>query len=118
MSGDVPEAYLGSWTATLANTEGENTRSLVIKQGSIGDDVLILVADGPTGENTYHCVFSAALTAAPSSGTRLELGPSTLTSGTPAASCSPGTASTLTLKDDGTLHRSLGGQTVAYTRTP
>ncbi|GGX94074.1 hypothetical protein [Streptomyces fructofermentans] len=118
-SGDVPEAYLGSWTATLANAGSENTRSLVIKQGSIGDDILILVADGPTGEDTYHCVFTAALTAAPSNGTRLELGPSTLTSGTPAASCSPGTASTLTLKSDGTLHRSLSrGQTVTYTRTP
>ncbi|MER5473109.1 hypothetical protein [Streptomyces sp. NPDC002685] len=117
VNGDVPNGYLGSWTTTITNANGENTRSLVIKQGNIGDDVLILVADGPTGNDTYHCVFTAPLAAVPSGGGRLELGPSTVTSGTPAASCSSGGTSTLTLKSDNTLRRtSDGGDTLTYTR--
>ncbi|WP_432173457.1 hypothetical protein [Streptomyces sp. Tue6028] len=118
VSGVVPEAYLGSWTATITNAGGENTRSLVIKQGRVGDDVLILVADGPTTGDSYHCVFTAPLSAAPSGGDRLELGPSTLTSGTPAAACSPGKASTLTLTSDKRLRRtSDNGDTITYTRS-
>ncbi len=31
----------------------------------MGDTVLSLVADGPSGSSTYHCVFRAELTAAP-----------------------------------------------------
>lgn len=116
VSGDVPEAYLGSWTVTISNAVGKNTRSLVIKQGRIGDDVLILVADGPTTGDTYHCVFTAPLSAAPSGG-RLELGPSTVTSGTPAASCSPGGSSTLTLTSGNALRRTTdSGETLTYTR--
>lgn len=119
VSGDVPDAYLGSWTTTITNAVGKNTRSLVIKQGRIGDEVLILVADGPTGGDTYHCVFAAELAAVPSGGGRLELGPSTVTSGTPATSCSPGGPSTLVLKDDNTLRRTseTSGEPLTYTRT-
>ncbi|MFD9463136.1 hypothetical protein [Streptomyces sp. NPDC060027] len=119
VNGDVPEAYLGSWSTTITNAPGENTRSLVIKQGHIGDDVLILVADGPAGNDTYHCVFTASLTAAPSGTSRLKLGPSTVTSGTPLASCAPGGTSTLILKNDNSLRRTIdsSGEALTYTRT-
>ncbi|MGW3667424.1 hypothetical protein [Streptomyces sp. NPDC005141] len=118
VNGDVPEGYLGSWTTTITNTTGENTRSLVIKQGNIGDDVLILVADGPTSNDTYHCVFTAPLAAVPSGGSRLELGPSTVTSGIPAASCTPGGTSTLSLKSGNSLRRTTdSGEALTYTRT-
>ncbi|MFI9831167.1 hypothetical protein ACIHIX_26215 [Streptomyces sp. NPDC051913] len=116
--GDVPSAFLGSWSTTISNASGENTRSLVIKQGRIGDDVLILVADGPNGSGTYHCVFTAPLAAVSSDGGRLKLGPSTVTSGVPMSSCAPGTTSTLTLGGDGTLRRlnSENGESLTYTR--
>ncbi|MER5381771.1 hypothetical protein ABT040_16030 [Streptomyces sp. NPDC002688] len=117
VSGDVPEAYLGSWSTTISNATGKNTRSLVVKQGRIGDDVLILVADGPVESGTYHCVFTAPL-AAVSSGGQLKLGPSTVTSGIPLSSCSPGGPSTLTLESGNTLRRinSKTKDTLTYTR--
>ncbi|WP_329438177.1 hypothetical protein [Streptomyces canus] len=118
VSGDVPEAYLGSWRTTISNHDGKNTRSLVIKQGRIGDDVLILVADGPTGSDTYHCVFTAPLTAVSSGGGKLKLGPSTVTSGAPLSSCVPGSSTTLTVGNGHTLRRtnSDNGETLTYTR--
>ncbi|MGA5454839.1 hypothetical protein ACPCVO_50685 [Streptomyces umbrinus] len=117
-SGDVPQAYLGSWSATLSNDTGTNTRSLVIKQGRIGDDVLTLVADGPAESGTYHCVFTAPLDAVPNDGGRLKLGPSTVTSGVPMSSCSPGGTSTLTLTSGSALRRVNleTGDSLTYTR--
>ncbi|MET8081210.1 serine-threonine protein kinase [Streptomyces sp. NPDC005303] len=116
VNGDVPQAYLGSWR-TIINQDGEHTRSLVIKQGRIGDDVLILVADGPTTSGTYHCVFTAPLTAASSDGSELTVGPSTVTSGDPGI-CKPGGATTLTLTNGHTLSRtnSENGERLNYTR--
>ncbi|MGR3872672.1 hypothetical protein ACUXZZ_29455 [Streptomyces graminifolii] len=101
VSGDIPEAYLGSWRTTISTAEGRNTRSLVVKQGRIGDYVLILVADGPA----YHCVFTAPLAAVASGGGQVRLGPSILTSGVPKSSCAPGSATTLTLVSGNTLRR-------------
>ncbi|WP_406390128.1 hypothetical protein OG806_49735 [Streptomyces sp. NBC_00882] len=118
VSGDVPEEYLGSWRTTISNHDGKNTRSLVIQQGRIGDDVLILVADGSTGSDTYHCVFTAPLAAVSSGGGQLKLGPSAVTSGVPLSSCVPGSATTLTVGDGHILRRtnSDNGETLTYTR--
>lgn len=119
--GDVPEAYLGSWSTTISNNSGTNTRSLVVQQGRIGDDVLILVADGPAGSggsDAYHCVFTAPLAAVSSGGGQLTLGPSTLTSGVPKSSCMPGSTTTLTLASGNALRRtdSETGDSLTYTR--
>lgn len=117
VKGDVPEAFLGSWSTVISNTEGNHTRSLVVQQGHIGDDVLILVADGPSGSGNYHCVFTAPLTAVSDGGDRLKLGPSTLTSGVPPSSCVAGSTSTLTLGSGDTLRRvSENGETLTYAR--
>ncbi|MFJ8804317.1 hypothetical protein [Streptomyces sp. NPDC102487] len=105
VNGDVPEAYLGSWNTTITNATGKNSRSLVVKQGRIGDDILILTADGPTEDGTYHCVFTASLAAVSKDGSELEFGPSAVTSGIPLSSCSPGAPSTLTLERGNTLRR-------------
>ncbi|MEY7979977.1 hypothetical protein AB8O53_27080 [Streptomyces pilosus] len=74
-----------------------------------------LVADGPTGNGTYHCVFEAPLTGG--SGDRLDLGPSTVTAG-PDGACSPGAASRITLLPDGSLQRVTtgSGEQLTYTR--
>ncbi|MFD8737508.1 hypothetical protein ACFV06_21660 [Streptomyces sp. NPDC059618] len=114
--GVVPDAFLGTWTATISNETGEHTRTMVITQGSIGADVLILTADG----SNYHCVFMAALAAPPSAGQdRLEIGPSIVTSGA-APSCMPGARSVLSLKSDGRLVRNpvpySASNSLSYTR--
>lgn len=118
VSGDVPEAYLGSWSTSISNAHGENTRSLVVKQGRIGDDVLILVADGLNSSGTYHCVFTAPLAAVSSGGGQVRLGPSILTSGVPKSSCAPGSTTTLTLGSGNTLRRTNPEtrETLTYTR--
>ncbi|SNX62832.1 serine/threonine protein kinase [Streptomyces sp. TLI_55] len=112
--GTVPAGYLGTWTAGIDNAEGHHTRRLTIQQGEVGDTVLSLVADGPD----YHCVFQAALTEPPGSDGPLEIGPSTVTVGEPATSCSPGAATEITLKSDGTLERvNTGtGEKLTYTK--
>ncbi|MFC7914252.1 protein kinase [Streptomyces sp. NPDC057386] len=104
-TGAVPDAYLGTWTATIDNASGVNTRRLTIEQGEVGDTVLTLVADGPTDAGTYHCVFEANLTARPSASGPLQIGPSRVVSGAPRSSCSPGAATRVTLLPDGTLER-------------
>ncbi|MDX2544251.1 serine/threonine-protein kinase [Streptomyces sp. WI04-05B] len=108
-SGVVPSGLLGTWTASIDNSTGHNTRRLTITQGELGDRVLTLVADGRTETGTYHCVFAAALTERPTGDTLLNLGPSQVTSGEPASSCTPGAASTLTLRKNGTLRRVTAG---------
>ncbi|MGW3209458.1 serine/threonine-protein kinase [Streptomyces sp. NPDC001135] len=117
--GVIPEAYLGTWASAIDNANGTNTRRLTIRQGKVGDSVLTLVADGPTeGGGTYHCVFEAALTQQPSSNGPLEIGPSTVTSGRPASSCSPGEPTEVTLLPDGGLKRAKadGGESLTYTK--
>ncbi|MFD7769449.1 protein kinase [Streptomyces sp. NPDC059787] len=114
--GTIPADYLGSWSTTIDNASGEHTRRLTIQQGEAGDTVMSLVADGPTGDGTYHCVFEARLTAG--SGDRLELGPSSVTVGQPRSACTPGSASEVTLLPDGSLQRVTtgNGEQLTYTR--
>ncbi|MDQ0992077.1 hypothetical protein [Streptomyces sp. V3I7] len=102
--GAIPEEFLGTWKGAIDNASGHSTRRLTLRQGAVGDTVLSLVADGPAGDSTYHCVFEAALTGDPHAG-RLEIGPSRVTTGEPASSCTPGAASEITLLPDGRLRR-------------
>jgi hypothetical protein len=117
--GAVPAGYLGTWTTTIENAAGQNTRELTIAQGEAGDTVLRLVADGPvSGGGSYHCVFEAELAQRPDGDGPLEIGPSTVTSG-PAGSCTPGAASEITLLPDGTLQRisSDNGAKLVYSKS-
>ncbi|GAA3500514.1 hypothetical protein GCM10019016_076200 [Streptomyces prasinosporus] len=116
--GAIPAAYLGSWSTTIDNASGEHGRRLTIRQGEVGDTVMSLVADGPTGNGTYHCVFEARLSAAPGSGDRLEIGPSSVTAGRPRSACTPGAATEITLLPDGSLQRvnTGSGEQLTYTR--
>ncbi|MFI6337744.1 protein kinase [Streptomyces sp. NPDC050535] len=113
--GAVPEGYLGTWSAGIDNDSGHNTRQLVIRQGEVGDNVLALTADG----EGYHCVFRAVLTAAPDTGGSLAIGPSEVSVGEPASSCSPGAASEVTLLPDGSLRRvnTGSGEALTYTKS-
>ncbi|MDN3247006.1 serine/threonine-protein kinase [Streptomyces sp. ZSW22] len=115
--GTIPTAYLGTWSTTIDNASGVHTRRLTIQQGEVGDTVLSLVADGPAGSGSYHCVFEADLSAAPDSDGPLSIGPSTVTVG-PAASCAPGEPTTVTLLPNGSLRRvnNDNGESLTYTR--
>lgn len=111
---DVPQRYVGAWTATVPTGSGGDPRRLVIRAGRVGDTVLTLTADG----SGYHCVFQAELTSAPASGDGpLRLGPSEVGPGSTGA-CNPGRASTLSLLPDGRLHRQTDGtgEFLDYTR--
>ncbi|MFE6824875.1 protein kinase [Streptomyces sp. NPDC057690] len=112
--GVVPAAYLGTWTTTIENESGTNTRRLTLVQGEVGDAVLALVADG----DGYHCEFSAALSQRPGGKGPLKIGPSKVTAGEPLSSCTPGDASEVTLLADGTLRRVNNGtgEKLTYTR--
>ncbi|WP_405506655.1 serine/threonine-protein kinase [Streptomyces purpurascens] len=117
--GAVPTAYLGTWTTTIDNADGQHTRSLTIRQGEPGDTVLSLVADGPTaGGGTYHCVFEGELTDAPGSDGPLKIGPSTVTVGQPRTACTPGEATEVTLLTDFTLQRvnTSSGERLTYSK--
>lgn len=116
--GDVPKRYLGAWSGTIDGASGLNTRELTIRQGAVGDTVLVLTAEGPTDTGgTYQCVFEASLSAAPGSGP-LRIGPSTVTTGRPMSSCTPGAATELTILPDGRLRRvtTANGESVTYTK--
>ncbi|MFI6563738.1 protein kinase [Streptomyces sp. NPDC050534] len=115
--GVIPAGYLGTWSTTITNADGDNTRQLTIQQGGVGDTVMSLVADGPTSSGSYHCVFQAQLTGAPGSGGALEVGPSTVMSGDPGY-CKPGGATEITLQPDGSLQRETvsNGEKLTYTR--
>ncbi|MCX5091812.1 protein kinase [Streptomyces sp. NBC_00365] len=117
--GTIPEGFLGTWDASIDNATGHNTRQLTIQQGGVGDTVLSLVADGPSGSSTYHCVFRARLTTAPGGGGPLVIGPSEVTGGAPISSCSPGAASEITLLSDGRLRRvnTGSGESLTYTKS-
>ncbi|MGY0068723.1 serine/threonine-protein kinase [Streptomyces sp. QTS137] len=116
--GTVPAGYLGTWSTTIDNASGLHTRTLTIRQGEAGDTVMSLVADGPTGNGTYHCVFEGDLAGAPGPGGRLEIGPTTVTVGQPRSACTPGAATDITLLPDGTLQRvnTGNGDQLTYTR--
>ncbi|MGW6546816.1 serine/threonine-protein kinase [Streptomyces massasporeus] len=117
--GTIPAGYLGTWTTTIDNADGEHSRSLTIQQGEPGDTVLSLVADGPTKDGgTYHCVFEGRLTAAPGTGDAVAIGPSTVTVGRPRTACTPGAATEVTLLSDGTLERvnTSSGERLTYTK--
>ncbi|GHE10513.1 serine/threonine-protein kinase [Streptomyces alanosinicus] len=104
--GAVPGGYLGTWSTAIDAADGTNTRRLTIRQGAVGDSVLTLVADGPTPSGgMYHCVFEAKLARQPGADGSLDIGPSTVTSGEPASSCTPGGATEVTLLPNGTLKR-------------
>ncbi|MEU8955247.1 hypothetical protein AB0C93_13175 [Streptomyces sp. NPDC048518] len=108
-AGALPERYIGTWkTAVPGNPD--NTRTLVIRQGEVGDTVMSLTADGPE----YHCVFRARLEAVVLDGIRL--GKSTVARGRPPESCSPGGASTVLVVGENTLRRIAGESTLTYTR--
>ncbi|MFD7872809.1 protein kinase, partial [Streptomyces sp. NPDC059766] len=116
--GAVPEAYLGTWAATIDSAAGPNTRRLTIRQGRVGEALLTLVAEGPAGQGTYHCEFTAHLTRKPGADGPLEIGPSTVTSGEPRSSCSPGAATEVTLLPSGALERvnTSTGESLTYVR--
>ncbi|MFJ3141056.1 protein kinase [Streptomyces halstedii] len=118
--GAVPSGYLGTWSGAIDGGAGRSTRRLVIQQGEVGDTVLSLTAEGPldTG-GSYHCVFQAALEAEPASGSPVRVGPSEVTSGEPATSCTPGKPTVLTLLPDGSLRREIPetGESLTYTRS-
>ncbi|WP_318206187.1 hypothetical protein [Streptomyces sp. SCL15-4] len=118
-AGSVPDAYLGTWRTTLGNAGGTGTRELTIRQGEVGDTVLTLVADGPAESGgSYHCVFEAELAEAPAGNGPLAIGPSTVTTGEPASSCTPGEATEITLLPDGRLKRAKasGGESLTYSK--
>ncbi|WP_311315035.1 serine/threonine-protein kinase [Streptomyces naphthomycinicus] len=118
-AGAIPDAYLGTWRTTIDNTGGSNSRELTIRQGEVGDTVLTLVADGPTeGGGSYHCVFEATLAERPSGDGPLRIGPSTVSSGRPASSCTPGESTEVTLLPDGRLKRAKasGGESLTYSK--
>ncbi|WDM15050.1 protein kinase [Streptomyces lavenduligriseus] len=118
-AGAIPDAYLGTWRAAISSESGTGTRELTIRQGEVGDTVLTLVADGPTeGGGSYHCVFEAELTGTPGGDGPLEIGPSTVTTGEPASSCTPGEATEVTLLPDGRLERTKasGGESLTYSK--
>ncbi|MFD8727607.1 protein kinase [Streptomyces sp. NPDC059611] len=118
--GGVPGDYLGTWTASIPGDRGASSRKLTIRQGDVGDQVLSLTAEGPLALGaTYHCEFTAPLATRPDDGGPVLIGPSTVSAGRPAASCSPGKATRLTLLPDGTLRRSTtgSGESLIYTRS-
>ncbi|SCK43267.1 hypothetical protein YUYDRAFT_05406 [Streptomyces sp. ScaeMP-e48] len=116
----VPADYLGTWTGSIPGDQGGSSRKLVIRQGGVGDQVLSLIAEGPLALGaTYHCEFTAPLAARPGDGEPVRIGPSTVSVGRPAASCSPGKPTELTLLPDGTLRRAApgSGESLIYTKS-
>lgn len=113
--GDVPTEFLGTWTASIDNGTGHNTRRLSIQQGSPGDTVLSMTADGPLkGGGTYHCVFQGTLVSA--SGGTLRIGATDVVSG-PSGSCSPGKPSSVEVLSSGELRRTMdNGDELTYSK--
>ncbi|MGW1106701.1 hypothetical protein [Streptomyces sp. NPDC002540] len=117
--GPVPAGYLGTWSGSIDNPSGHSTRQLVVRQGTVGQAVFTLTADGPLDNGgSYHCVFKADLAAEPTPSGPVEIGPSTVTVGEPMSSCTAGKATTLTLLPDGTLSRGNAetGEQLTYTK--
>ncbi|MFJ2650382.1 protein kinase [Streptomyces sp. NPDC087420] len=117
-AGEVPKEYLGTWTGGVDTATGTGTRELVITQGEVGETVLSLTAEGPTEDGTYHCVFEAPLATAPTPGEPVSIGPSKVTVGEPASSCTPGSPTELTVLGDGRLRRvTTSGEELTYTKS-
>ncbi|MFD4020744.1 serine/threonine-protein kinase [Streptomyces sindenensis] len=118
--GAVPAGFLGTWSGSIPGDQGTSTRTLTIRQGEVGDQVLALTAKGPLASgSTYHCEFRAQLADSPAGNGPVRIGPSTVSSGSPASSCSPGKPTELTLLPDGTLRRATTGtgESLIYTRS-
>ncbi|WP_432024773.1 protein kinase domain-containing protein [Streptomyces parvus] len=118
--GAVPEGFLGTWSGSIPGQQGASTRTLTIRQGDVGDQVLALTAEGPLASgSSYHCEFSAPLADSPAGDGPVRIGPSAVSSGSPASSCSPGKPTELTLLQDGTLRRTTTGtgESLIYTRS-
>ncbi|UCA54056.1 serine/threonine protein kinase [Streptomyces sp. WA6-1-16] len=118
--GAVPEGFLGTWSGSIPGEQGSSTRTLTIRQGDVGDQVLALTAEGPLSSgSTYHCEFSAPLAGGPAGDGPVRIGPSTVSSGRPVSSCSPGKPTELTLLPDGTLRRTTTGtgESLIYTKS-
>ncbi|MEW2548634.1 serine/threonine-protein kinase [Streptomyces sp. NPDC047002] len=119
--GDVPQEFVGTWSGGVRTKDGLSPRTLTIRQGRVGDTVLVLTADGATGgkggKGGYHCEFTAPLAARPGDGGALAIGPSAVRVGQPATACTPGAATTLTITPDGGLRRvTANGEALTYTR--
>ncbi|MFJ7414727.1 protein kinase [Streptomyces sp. NPDC098077] len=118
--GAVPKGFLGTWTGSIPGEQGSASRTLTIRQGEVGDQVLTLTAEGPLASgSTYHCEFTASLADRPSGDGPVRIGPSTVSSGRPASSCTPGKPTELTLLPDGDLRRSTAGtgESLTYTKS-
>ncbi|MFH9264664.1 protein kinase [Streptomyces sp. NPDC017546] len=118
--GAVPKGFLGTWTGSIPGEQGPSSRKLTIRQGKVGDEVLVLTAEGPLASgSTYHCVFTAALSSPPTGDGPVRIGPSTVSSGRPASSCTPGKPTELTLLPGGDLRRSTAGtgESLIYTKS-
>lgn len=118
--GAVPKDFLGTWTGSIPGEQGASSRTLTIRQGKAGDPVLVLTAEGPLASgSTYHCEFTAPLAGRPAEDGPVRIGPSTVTSGRPASSCTPGKPTELTLLPDGDLRRSTAGtgESLIYTKS-
>ncbi|MEU6390209.1 serine/threonine-protein kinase [Streptomyces sp. NPDC046939] len=97
----IPVKFLGSWERTDDN--GVAYR-LTIQQGSPGDTVLSVTADGSLSSgSTYRCLFQGDLVSA--DGDTLSIGRTDVVSGPGAPTCAPGAASTLTVLPSGQLNR-------------
>lgn len=119
-AGAVPEDFLGTWSGSIPGEQGSSSRTLTIRQGDVGDQVLVLAAEGPlTSGSTYHCEFTAPLSGRPTGDGPVRIGPSTVSSGRPASSCTPGKPTELTLLPDGSLRRSAAGtgESLIYTKS-
>ncbi|MER7552181.1 serine/threonine-protein kinase [Streptomyces anulatus] len=118
--GAVPKGFLGTWTGSIPGEQGASSRTLTIRQGKVGDQVLVLTAEGPLASgSTYHCEFTAPLSDRPAGDGPVRIGPSAVSSGRPASSCTPGKPTELTLLPGGDLRRSTvgTGESLIYTRS-
>ncbi|MEU6080059.1 serine/threonine-protein kinase [Streptomyces sp. NPDC047108] len=98
----VPQQYLGTWEARLGTSD---VRRFTLRQGSAGDTVFTMTAEGAS----YRCEFAATLKAG---GPPVELGPSKVTEGEE-TSCKPGAATTLELTESGVLRRTFTDDSAA-----
>ncbi|MCF3962202.1 serine/threonine-protein kinase [Streptomyces fuscigenes] len=117
--GDVPQDFVGTWSGGIQTKDGFSPRTLVIRQGKVGDAVLSLTADGAkSGKGGYHCEFRASLASTPTGDKGpLRIGPSSVAVGQPMSSCTPGAATTLSIQPNGSLRRVTGtGEALTYKR--
>ncbi|MEB8344027.1 serine/threonine-protein kinase [Streptomyces endophyticus] len=117
-AGDIPTTFLGTWEGAIDNANGHHPRSITLQQGSSGDTVFSLTADGYQKDGApYHCVFQGQLESATSSTVRI--GPTDPTTAQPSGACNPGEPSTITLTPGGELKRVMSGgeAPVTYDRT-